>query len=177
MEKKRKDMPIRVIIAIVALTGLMLASGAGAATFQLAKGTELKVKLYSETAVNSKTVAAGDTLMITLAEPLMMGDQELIASGAPGRAVVAEIEKPKAPGKPGRIAVQFIEMATRGAYHTADGAPIKLEGQVEKVGKGKKTLAYITIVGIFLIKGGQGEIPLDSAYTAQVAERTVLTDD
>jgi len=182
MKYMSKDTRLKALrLPSLLLAGLLLAVMAGstvsAATFQLAKGTELKVKFVSETGISSKKAAVGDTLMITLAEEFAMGDQILVAAGAPGKAVVSEIEKAKAPGKPGRIVVTFLELGTRGSFRTADGSPIALEGTVEKMGKGKKTLAFITIVGIFLIKGGQGEIPLDEVFPAKVAERTILTDD
>ena len=115
--------------------------------------------------------------MITLAEPIVLGGIELIAAGAAGRGKITEVEKAGAPGKPGKIVVEFSELGTRGGFKTADGASIKLKGTGEKIGKGKKTLAFVTIVGIFLIKGGQGEITADDIFIAHTAETIVLTGE
>jgi hypothetical protein len=167
-----KTTVIAVVIALLA--GLPPVQ---AATFQLAKGTEVKVKLQSETAVSSKTAAEGDTVFVTLAEPIMLGDQTLVAEGALGTAVVSKVKKAGAPGNPGEIEIQFQTLGTRGAFRTADGSPIKLTGSEYRKGKGKKLLAFITIVGIFLIKGGQGEIAPGETFTAQVAETIVLSNE
>lgn len=155
----------------------LLAPMVQAATFQLPAGTEVKVKFNSDAKISSGNMEAGTKLAVTLAEPLMIGDVLLVAEGAAGTAVVTEVEKASAPGKPGKIVVEFTDLGTRGGYRTVDGSPLKLGGQVEKVGKGKKLLAYITIVGIFLIKGGQGEIDTNEVYTAAIAETVVLQSD
>ena len=156
---------------------LALSPPAQAATFQLPGGTEVKVKFNRDAKINSGEIEAGAELAITLAEPISVGDVLLVAEGAAGSAVVKEVEKAKAPGKPGKIVVEFLDIGTRGGYRTVDGSAIKLAGSIEREGKGKKILAYVTIVGIFLIKGGQGEIPTDGVYTATVAETVILQSD
>ena len=166
---------LKTVVALVMLGLFILSPVVRAATFQLVEGTEIKVKL--DNAVSSKDAKVGDALMITLAEPIKIGDQLLVADGAAGKAVVSEVQPAKAPGKPGKIAVEFKELGTRGSFKTADGSAIKLGGSVERAGKGKKTLAFVTIVGIFLIKGGQGEIKADEVLTAEISETTVLTSD
>ena len=160
--------------AALSLVSMLVAPVAQAATFQLPAGQEVKVSFNQDAQLNSGKIETGTTMAITLAEPIMLGDVMLVAAGAAGSAIVTEVEKAKAPGKPGKIVVEFVDLGTRGGYHTVDGTPIKLSGTVEKSGKGKKLLAYVTIVGIFLIKGGQGEIPVDEVYTATVAETIVL---
>jgi hypothetical protein len=159
---------------VIGLAGVMTAR---AATFQLPEGTEVKVKFNSDTQINSGKVTVGDNLAITLAEPLKIGDVLLVAEGAAGTATVKEVKKAKAPGAPGKMVVEFVNIGTRGGYRTVDGAAIKLSGQIERTGKGKKLLAYVTIVGIFLIKGGQGEIDPNEIYTAKIAETVVLQSD
>ncbi len=160
---------------LLVLATMILSPVAKAATFQLLEDTEIKVQLNNP--VSSADAKVGDVLMITLAEPIKIGDQLLIAEGASGKAVVSEVEKAKAPGKPGKLVIEFQELGTRGSFKTTDGAAIELGGTAERAGKGKKTLAFVTIVGIFLIKGGQGEITVNETLTAKIAATTVLTSD
>jgi hypothetical protein len=159
------------------VTVLLFSPALQAATFQLPQGTEIKVKFNTLAKISSSDAKPGEALMITLVEPVTIGDQVLIAEGAAGKAVVTEVEEAGAPGKPGRIVVEFVELGTRGGFETADGSAVKLTGKVEKMGKSKKTLAFITIIGIFFIKGGQGEISSEEVYTAEVAETVVLKSE
>lgn len=147
-----------------------------AATFQLPAGTDVKVKFVTTADISSADVVPGVTLAIELAEPIMVGDRVLVEKGASGTAIVKEAKKAGAPGKPGMITVEFQKLEPKGAFKTTDGSDIALEGSVTRAGKGKKTLAFITIVGIFFIKGGQGVIDVDQVYNAKVAETVVLTD-
>ena len=164
-------------VAAVTFLWMLLVPVTNAATFQLPQGTEVKVKFNPDTKISSGELKVGTELSITLVEPILIGDMLLVAEGAAGKAVVTEVKKAGAPGKPGKIVVEFTELGTRGGFKTTDGSAIKLGGQVEKKGKGKKILAYVTIVGIFLIKGGQGEIKPDEVHTAIVAETTVLQSE
>jgi hypothetical protein len=177
MKAIRSSRYLRGVIAAVSLVTFLLIPVVEAATFQLPEGTEIKVRFNTEQKISSGTLAKGDSLMITLAEPISVGDQLLVAEGAPGKAVVTDVVKAGAPGKPGHIAVQFVSLGTRGGFKTADGMAIPLTGTVENSGKGKKLLAFVTIVGIFLIKGGQGELPADSVYTAKIGKTVVLTGE
>lgn len=174
--KRAKQIGLAAVLAL-ALGSLAAVSSTSAATFQLPAGTDVRVKFNQDAKINSGTVKAGDNLAITLAEPLMVGDVLLVAEGAAGTATVKEVEKAKAPGAPGKLVIAFTSMGTRGGYRTVDGSAIKLGGELELKGKGKKLLAYVTIVGIFLIKGGQGEVNPNEVYTAKVAETIVLQSD
>lgn len=177
MNRFRIPKSLGLAIGLLGLTVLLAVPVVQAATFQLPAGTEVKLKFNADAKINSGDMEPGTKLAVTLAEPIKIGDVLLIAAGASGTAVVTETEKAKAPGKPGKIVVEFTELGTRGGYRTVDGAPLKLSGKVEKVGKGKKILAYVTIVGIFLIKGGQGEIDTNEVYPATIAETIVLQSE
>lgn len=177
MNRLRADKRFAVMMSLMCLLTFLVAPVLQAATFQLPQGTDIKVKFSGDKKITSGTVAKGDSLGIVLAEPIKIGDQLLIAEGAPGKAVVTEVKKSSAPGKPGEIKVNFVWLGTRGGFKTADGSAIKLSGEVTNKGKGKKFLAFVTIVGIFLIKGGQGEIPVDSTYNAKIGQTVVLTGE
>ena len=164
-------------IGLLGLVVLLAVPVGHASTFQLPAGTEIKLKFNADAKISSGEMEPGAKLAVTLVEPIRIGEVLLVADGASGTAVVAEVEKASAPGKPGKIVIEFTELGTRGGYRTVDGAPLKLAGKVEKIGKGKKILAYVTIVGIFLIKGGQGEIDTGEIYTATIGETVVLQSD
>ncbi|MDX9857493.1 MAG: hypothetical protein RBT76_06875 [candidate division Zixibacteria bacterium] len=162
-------------MAVLVAAAALVAGSVSAATFQLPAGTEVKVKFAGSQTISSGNVISGVPLVITLAEPIKIGDRVLVETGAEGKAIVSEVKKAGAPGKPGMIKVTFQEIQTKGEFSTVDGSPIKLSDEpLIREGKGKKTLAFITIIGIVLIKGGQGEIPVDQVYTAKTAETVVL---
>ena len=177
MNRWRSYKSWKLIIGLLGLTVLIAGSTANAATFQLPVGPEVKLKFNADTKISSGELEPGAILAVTSVAPIRIGEVLLVAAGASGTAVVVEVEKASAPGKPGKIVVEFTELGTRGGYRTVDGTPLKLAGKIEKVGKGKKILAYVTIVGIFLIKGGQGEIDTGEIYTATIGETVVLQSD
>lgn len=157
------------IVIIVALTAEMLA----AATIQLPRGTEVKVKFNTAAKVSSGNLAKDVPVMFTLVEPVIIGGETLVEEGAAGTAKVVEVKKAGAVGKAGYIKVAFVDLEPKGTYLTPDKSKIKLAGEVENKGKGKKLLSILFIAGLF-IKGGQGEIPADAVYTAKVAESITL---
>ncbi|MBU0982679.1 MAG: hypothetical protein KKA42_02345 [candidate division Zixibacteria bacterium] len=166
-----------VLAAMAVLTVALGTPSVQAATFQLPAGTEVKVKFNSDLKISSGELAVGTPLAVTLAEPIKIGDRLLVAAGAAGKAVVAEVKKAGKPGKPGMIKVDFLELGTRGGFKTPDGSALKLAGSAVGKGKSKKLLAYCTIVGIFLINGGQGELDPNQTYTATIAETVVLASE
>jgi hypothetical protein len=164
-------------LMVLSLGLSILVPPVSAATFQLPAETEIKVQFNRDAEINSGKMEVGTELAITLAEPIRIGEVLLVAEGAAGKAVVKEVEKASAPGKPGRIVVEFVELGTRGGFKTVDGSAIKLTGTIENKGKSKKILAFVTIIGILLIKGGQGAIDTEAVYTAKIAETVVLHSD
>jgi hypothetical protein len=159
--------------AIIALAIMLLAASLPAATIQLPRGTEVKVKFAAAAKVSSGNLAKDVPVLFTLAEPVIIGGETLVEAGAAGTAKVVEVKKAGKAGKPGYIKVAFVELEPKGVYQTADKAKIKLTGEVENKGKGKKFFSMLFIAGLF-IKGGQGEIPANTVYTAKVAESITL---
>jgi len=147
-----------------------------AGKIQLPEDTELKLQFASGMKISSGNVSPGIPLLVYLAEPVKIGGKVIIEEGAEGKAEVLETESSSRPGKPGYIRVGFVELSPRGEYDTADGSPIKLKGEIEFTGKGRKLLSYLFIFGLF-IKGTQGEVPVDAVYTAEVAETVVMQSE
>ena len=161
-----------VAVLVIFLCGV---SSLQAATLQLAKGTEVKVKFAPGIDISSKTLQKDTPLIFNLAEPVTLGSKVLIEGGAQGTAKVVDVKKAGGGGKAGYIKVEFVDLETRGEYNTADGSKIKLTGSIEDQGKksGAASIMRIILIG-FLMKGGQGEIDSDQVYTATVAETVVL---
>ncbi len=151
----------------------ILSASLSAATIQLPRGTEVKVKFAEGMDINSGKVDKDVPLLIELAEPITIGSKVLVETGAMGTAKVTKAEKAGRAGKPGYIKVEFVEMEVKGNYKPLQGEKIKLSGEIENKGKSKKTLSYLFIFGLF-IKGGQGKIDTRQVYTATVAETMIL---
>jgi hypothetical protein len=152
---------------------LFCASFVTAATIQLPRGTEVKAKFSPGMQIKSGQVEKDIPLLFTLAEPITIGSKTLVEAGAQGTAKVTEVEKAGMIGKPGYIKIEFIDLEVKGAYKLLQGDKIKLEGEIENKGKGKKILSIILGFGL-IIKGGQGEIDTGQTYTAKVAETVIL---
>ncbi|MEZ5360349.1 MAG: hypothetical protein R3F48_16150 [Candidatus Zixiibacteriota bacterium] len=146
-----------------------------AATLQLPKGTDVKVKFNPGMKVSSGTLDKGVPILCTLAEPVKIGDIVVVEAGAQATATVTDVKKSGGGGKGGYIKVSFNELETKGAYKSVDGSKIKLSGYVENTGKGKGFIPYLIFV-IFL-KGSQGEINTDAVYTVKVAESIILQSE
>lgn len=164
---------IMITAMTVALFLLTTAVPVGAITMQLTRDTQVKVKFAPGTKISSGTLAKDAVLDITLAEPIVSASGDvLVEAGAKGTAKVVDVQKASKPGKPGSIKIQFVDLETKGAFATVDGAKIKLAGTVEGKGKGKKIFPYLFFV--LIMSGGQGQISVDSVNTATVAESIVL---
>lgn len=146
-----------------------------AATLQLPKGTDVKVKFNPGMKISSGNLEAGVPILCTLAEPVQIGDIVVVDEGAQVTATVTEVKKAGGGGKGGYIKVSFNELETKGAYKTVDGSKIKLSGYIENTGKGKGFFPYLFFV--LFLKGSQGEINTDAVYTVKVAESIILQSE
>jgi hypothetical protein len=146
--------------------------GASAAKVQLVEGETVKVKFASGMEISSGRVQTGIPLLIYLAEPVIIGGKTIIEKGAE----VLEVKKASKPGKPGYIKIGFVELRPKGEYNTIGESKIKLAGEAEAEGKGKKLLSYLFIFGLF-IKGGQAALPTNKIYSAKIAETIIMSSD
>ncbi|MCX6826829.1 MAG: hypothetical protein NTV06_06160 [candidate division Zixibacteria bacterium] len=161
------------IMALLSLCLILVAPVAIMAKVQLPQEKEVKVKFDSNMKISSGNLTQGIPLLIHLAESIEIGGIVIVEKDAVGTAIVSEIEKAGHGGKPGRIKVEFTELETKGRFFSPEGDKIKLGGIVENKGHGKKILSYLFIAGLF-IKGGQGQINVDSVYTATIKEPILL---
>jgi len=158
-----------VLCTLVFLLGVTVQAG----TIQVPKGQVIKVKFAPGMKISSGELTPEVPLLIYLAEPVVIGGKTVIEEGAQGTAKVAEVKKAGKGGKPGYIKIAFQELETKGEFRSRDNSKVKLEGELENAGKGKKTLSYLFIFGLF-ISGGQGEIDSNVVYEAKVAESIIL---
>ncbi len=162
-------------VTLVAIAFAFLTPTACATVVRLTQGMEIKVKFAGED-LSSGKLAKDDTVQIALAEPVVVDDSTIVPAGAVGRAVVTAAEKNGRGGKPGFIKAQFVSLIPAGAFKSKDGSAIKLAGEYEHKGKGKKTLSYIFIFGLF-IKGGNGQLDTNTIHTATIAETIKLESE
>ncbi len=165
----------RLLVTLVVFI-FLCASLAQAGKVQIPEDTEVKVKFDLGMNISSGNLQQGIPLLIYLAKPVEIGGKIIIEEGAMGKAEVLEVKGASKPGKPGYLKVGFIEIKPKGDYKTLDGSNIKLKGEVEADGKGKKLLSWILIFGLF-IKGGEATLPSDAVYTIHTAETIRLSND
>jgi hypothetical protein len=115
----------------------------------LKEGTE--VPLVFATDLSSKTAAVDDTVSMTLADDLKIGDVIVIKKGAPAVATVSNVKKAGMMGKGGELNIRL-------EYVKSDDGRIRLRGTKGKEGEGKvgATVALVVLFGpIGLIKHGK----------------------
>ncbi len=147
-----------------------------AGVIQVPVDTEVKLSPAPGTVITSKTVKAGDEILMVLTEPLEIGGKVIIEKGARATATVAEAQKAKTPGKKGILKIEYTELEPEGDYRLMEGDVIKLAGEATFEGSGKALLSYIFIFGLF-IKGSNGKVATDTVLTAKTAETVILTDE
>jgi hypothetical protein len=135
----------------------------------LKEGTE--VPLVFAAALNSKTAVDDDTVNMTLAEDLKVGDVVVVRKGAPAVATVTNAKKAGMMGRPGELSIRL-------EYLKSDDERLHLRGNKGKEGEGKvgATVALTVIFGpIGLIKHGKNvEIPEGTPLTAFVDQDYTL---
>jgi len=170
--KKKRFQSIIILFIFV----FLWATNAQAGKVQIVEGTDIKVKFARDMEITSGKLQVGIPLLIHLAEPIVIGGKIIVEEGAEGTAEVLEVRTASKPGKPGYIKVGFVGLKAKGDYVTLDGSNIKLGGEIDAEGKGKKLLSWLFIFGLF-IKGGEAVLPSDAIYTVHTAETIRLSND
>ena len=147
-----------------------------AGKIRVPEGTEIKVRFDKEVKINSGKLNQGVPIQIYLEDPVIIGGRVVIDEGTTGKAEVLEVKSSGRAGKPGYLKIGFVELEPKGEFKRVDGTTIKISGEVEADGKGKKLLSYLFIFGLF-IKGSQAEIPTDQVYNAVIAETIDMSNE
>ncbi len=159
-------------ILMFAAAALLLAlmPSSGLAQIKLPANTEVSVSFKQD--VSSKYVAPGEEVLIQLAEDIAIGGVVLVKAGCEGKARVKSVESAGKGGKAGKLEIELIGLDPEGGYQALEDKMITLaavEGPLKVEGKGKKTLSYLFIFGLF-IKGGEGVFVADQPFKATVTE-------
>jgi hypothetical protein len=135
----------------------------------LKEGTEVPLVFSAD--LNSKTAVDDDTVNMTLAGDLKVGDVIVVKKGAPALATVTNAKKAGMMGKPGELSIRL-------EYLKTDDQRLRLRGNKGKEGEGKvgATVALTVIFGpIGLIKHGKNvDIPEGTPLTAYVDQDYTL---
>ena len=121
-------------------------------------------------------IAAVPSLVLATAanaEDVKIGGITIVEAGATGTAEVKEAIAASKPGNPGKIVLAFTDLEPKGQYISIEGSKIKLSGEIEEEGGGRKILSLLFILGLF-IKGGEGEVDTALEYEATVEETIIL---
>jgi len=163
--------------AAVILVFVLLAIGAKA-NIPLAAGT--KVQVVFEQDISSKYVAPGDLVPIRLDGEVNYGGIIAVKDGAKGLARVKSVKSAGRGGKPGSVEVELLELEPDGSYKAEGDKKIALKaitddgtGTIRAKGKGRKTLSYLLIFGLF-IKGTEGVITAGQSFPAIIKEDIVI---
>lgn len=135
----------------------------------LKEGTEVPLAFSAD--LNSKTAVDDDTVNMTLADDLKVGDVVVVRKGAPAVATVTNAHKAGMMGKPGELSIPL-------EYVKSDDQRLRLRGNKGKEGEGKvgATVALTVLFGpIGLIKHGKNvDIPEGTPLTAYVDQDYTL---
>ncbi|MGC1595226.1 MAG: hypothetical protein WA774_07715, partial [Candidatus Acidiferrales bacterium] len=135
----------------------------------LKEGTEVPLVFSAD--LNSKTAVDDDTVNMTLADDLKVGDVVVLRKGAPAVATVTNAHKAGMMGKPGELSIRL-------EYVKSDDQRLRLRGNKGKEGEGKvgATVALTVLFGpIGLIKHGKNvDIPAGTPLTAYVDQDYTL---
>jgi hypothetical protein len=144
------------------------------AAIELPAGKEVQVVFEQD--VSSKYVTPGQLIPIRLSGAVEIGGVAVVKDGAKGTARVKSVKPAGRAGKPGQLEVVLVELEPNGAYKAEGDAKIQLaaitgddSGTIRASGKGRKTLSYLFIFGLF-IKGTEAVIPADKPFKARVTE-------
>jgi hypothetical protein len=176
------DSPVKMRISLVlVLIGALVFSATPviAAKLQVPVGTKIEIKSASNQEISSGKFNQGDKIPFVLAQPLLVGSQVVVPTGADVTAVVKSVEKSSRPGNPGKIELEFVSLTipAGGTYKLTDVDAVPISGGTGVIkGNGHKLLSYLLGFGL-IIKGGDAKLPADGVYPAEIAETVYLTSD
>jgi hypothetical protein len=146
------------------------AAAAPRAAASVSAGHHVPVPLVFVSSVSSKTSAVGDTISLTLADDLKVGDVTLASKGATATAIVTAVDKTGAGGVPGVVTFEADSL-------NANGKEIPLRGGATLEGQAKLPNATVLIpyVGLFtLLKHGKDAvIEPGAAFTAYIPKQAL----
>ncbi|MDH3889900.1 MAG: hypothetical protein OEV49_02350 [candidate division Zixibacteria bacterium] len=161
---------------LMALALIVAVTGNVSADIELPAGHAVEIVFSQD--VSSKYVAPGDLVPIRLSSPITFGGFTVVKEGTSGSARVKSVTPAGRGGKPGSIELELLELEPGSSYEAEGDKKIMLKAvdEISAAGKSKKLVSWLLIFGLF-IKGGQGEIPADQPFKAEIAEDIVILMD
>jgi hypothetical protein len=150
---------------------LFFPAAAFAATVAVPVGTVVQVVFNNP--VDPATVAPGQTVMLSVVNPVVIGGVTVIQAGAPVLGEVTAAEQSGSVGKPAKIGVALRQVTA------VDGTNIPLSGQKQMEGQNKQTTSLVVtilccVLGL-LMKGGTATIPAGSQLQATTMAPVTVT--
>jgi hypothetical protein len=142
-----------------------------AASVAVPVGTVVTV-VFGES-IDPATVMPGQTVMLSVVNPVMVAGAMVIQAGAPVLGEVTVSEKAGAVGKPAKIGVALRHVTA------VDGTNIPLSGLKQMEGENAQTTALVVtilccILGL-LMKGGKATIPAGAQVQATTMAPATIT--
>jgi len=173
MRRKR----IRIRLGAIALLScsvwqfVLFPAVAFAATVDVPVGTVVLVVFNDD--VDPKAVAAGQTVMLSALNPVVVKGSTVIEVGAPVLGEVTVAEKQGAVGKPAKVGVALRHVTA------VDGTNIPLSGQKLVEGESKQTTSLVVtilccVLGL-IMKGGTAIIPAGAQVQATTMAPVTIT--
>lgn len=151
----------------MALTNFSLPASAAymAAKVKLQSGTPVVLRLANS--LSSETARVGDAVNFEVARNVEVDGKVVIRQGARAIGSIGSVEKSGIIGDPGKIMVSVQSVSA------VDETNVPLRGSVSQEGKSKQLLALLVglllcILGLFLVKGGNADVPANTEVKAYV---------
>lgn len=153
----------------MALTNFSLPASAAyayaAAKVKLRSGTPVVLRL--PVTLSSAAARVGDIVTFEVARNVEVDGKVVISQGATATGQIASVEEKGMLGEPGKIMVS-VQRA-----NAVDGTEVPLRATISQEGKSKQLTALLVgillcILGLFLIKGGNAEVPAGTEVKAYV---------
>lgn len=140
------------------------AANPAASVLIIPSGTAVLVRIDAD--VGSKISQTGQVFPIALARPIVIDGREVIPAGAAGEGQVVHAARARGGGKAGELI-----LAARWIAYGGVRVPLR---SLKMAGKGVDNTVVASLVGGFLVSGGNLDIQRNSVGEAKVAADTPL---
>jgi hypothetical protein len=132
-----------------------------------------RLKLVTDSTINSKTAQVGDAMKLELAQDVKVGDTVIVPKGTPVEAIITKADRAGHIGTPGDVEFEVRSL-------TVNGVQISLKGGETLEGANHYTRAkgfiFIPVVGVagLAARGDEAEIKPGMTLSAAVTTDTTL---
>lgn len=166
---------VTAFLRYISIIGALLSVSAGssfAGKVMLDSAQAIKLVAFDSRSISSSRSAVGDTVTLRVAVPVKLGGMIIIDTTATASAVVTDVSRSAARGRPGRIGIKCLGLRPTGQYKV-DGGFVKLTGSSDKTGTNTAFFSYLLGFGL-LIKGGNATFTPQDTIVTRTAEPVLL---